>query len=323
MRKKFTLITLITLLFIGLTGCSKNEEVDPNSKGGYVGDSSEEYYLISFLSGIDYWKEVFKGFEDSAKHFGVKAIYAGDASSDVAKQVDVFEQVVAKNPKGIAIAAVNADALKEPINRAIEQGIQVVTYDSDSPQSNRASYLSTGNREVGAQAAHYFENMVPNGKVALLYTVGAENTEERVAGFEEEIKKSGLSIEVVAKVNDKGDQIEATKNMAATLQADDTIDAIFCMDGVAGVAGPTAVQETGLENKIKVVSFDTDSAVLDMVKNGQIEATVAQGTYSMGYWSMNFLFNLSHDLIARDLPNFVDTGVTFVEIDTVDSYYAK
>ncbi|AOH43316.1 hypothetical protein BEQ56_07400 [Anaerolineaceae bacterium oral taxon 439] len=310
-----SVVILATMLLVMIAPVLAQESV-------LTGAPDEEYYMISFLSGIDYWKTCFQGFEDSARNHGVKVFYTGDASADVAKQVSVFEQVVAKNPKGIAVTCVNADALVDPINDAISKGIQVVTFDSDSPNSQRASYLSTGNEAVGARAAHYFADIVPDGKIALLYTVGAENSEARVDGFENEIVAAGLNIEVAAKVNDKGDQIEATKNMAAALQADPSINAVFCMDGVAGVAGPTAVMEAGRDD-IKVVAFDTDSAVLDMVKNGEIMATVAQGTYSMGYWSMEFLFSLAHDLSKSALPTFVDTGVTFVESDTVDRYYVR
>lgn len=288
-----------------------------------IGDASEEYYMISFLSGIDYWKTCFKGFEQAGTQFGVKTVYTGDPTADVAKQVTAFEQVVAKNPKGIAITCVNADALKEPIEKARASGIQVVTFDSDSPESGRSSYLSTGNVEAGAQAAKYFAEIMPDGaNVALLYTVGAENSESRVKGFEEYCAKSAPNVKVVAKVNDKGDQIEATKNMSAQLQADPTINAVFCMDGAAGVAGPTAVSESG-KTGIKVLSFDTDAAVLDMIKSGQIEATVAQGTYNMGYWSMKFLYELAHDLPENALPGFIDTGITIVTKENVENYYVK
>jgi len=200
-------------------------------------------------------------------------------------------------------------------------GIQVVTFDSDSPQSGRSSYLSTGNEQAGADAAAYFAKMMPNGgKVALLYTVGAENSESRVKGFVNYCVKSAPNLKVSVKVNDKGDQTEATKNMSAALQADSSINGVFCMDGAAGVAGPTAVSESGIKG-IKVMSFDTDSAVLDMIKSGKIEATVAQGTYNMGYWSMNFLYQLSNKLPAKALPGFIDTGTTIVTKDNVANYY--
>lgn len=328
--KKRILTALLATTMVGtlLSGCGSEaiESTGTAEGDGVVEaqvDSSDEYYMISFLSGIDYWKTCFRGFEDAGDYYGVKTIYSGDPTADVSKQVSVFEQVVGKNPKGIAITCVNADALKEPIDRAREAGIEVVTFDSDSPESLRSSYLSTGNEAAGAQAAQYFGEIMPEGaNVALLYTVGAENAESRVKGFEEEVAKNLPHITVATKVNDKGDQIEATKNMVAALQADPSITAVFCIDGAAGVAGPTAVSESG-RTDIKTLSFDTDPAVLDMIKSGQIEATVAQGTYNMGYWSMNFLFHLAQDLPDDDLPGFVDTGITIVTKDNVDDYYVQ
>lgn len=330
--KKLLVILLSTLMLLTLlTGCSDKTATDSDANGKpatastspLVGDPSEEYYMISFLSGIDYWKTCYKGFTEAASDYGVKTVYAGDPTADVAKQVSVFEQVVAKNPKGIAITCVNADALKEPIEKARAAGIAVVTFDSDSPTSGRSSYLSTGNVEAGARAAAYFAKIMPNGaNVALLYTVGAENSESRVKGFVEYCEKNAPQLKVVAKVNDKGDQIEATKNMSAQLQSNPSINAVFCMDGAAGVAGPTAVAESGIKN-VKVLSFDTDAAVLDMIKSGKIEATVAQGTYNMGYWSMNFLYQLAHKLPGDALPGFIDTGITIVNKDNVDKYYIK
>lgn len=323
MKKKIFAILIIASFAISFMSCGEKTVNKEASSSPLIGNQDEEYYMISFLSGIDYWKTCFKGFEEAAEQFGVKAVYAGDPTADVAKQVAVFEQVAAKNPKGIAVTCVNADALKEPIDRAIADGIKVVTFDSDSPMSKRSSYLSTGNVEAGARAAAFFAKEMPQGaNVALLYTVGAENSESRVKGFEEYCEKNARQIKVVAKVNDKGDQIEATKNMSAKLQADSTISAVFCMDGAAGVAGPTAVAESGRKG-IVVVSFDTDTAVLDMVKNGQIKATVAQGTYNMGYWSMKFLYELANDLPKKDLPGFIDTGITMVTKDNVDEYYVK
>ncbi len=289
-----------------------------------VGDPNEEYYCIAFLAGIDYWKGVFAGFQDAGNLYGVKTFYAGDPGYDVNKSVTVFEQIAAKNPAGITIACINEDALLGPINAAIAAGIEVVTYDSDSPMSERSSYLSTGNKAAGEAAARYMGQLLPDGgEVALLYSVGQQNVEERVTGFENVIEAEFPNIIIKAKVNDKGDQLEATKNLAAALQANPNIAGVFCMDGVAGVAGATAVRESGRADVIMTIGFDTDPALLDMVKDGTIAATIAQGTYNMGYWSMNFLYHLRHELPEKDLPNFVDTGIIIVTQDNVDDFYVK
>lgn len=325
MKKKLLSLLLCTAMAVSLAACGTGGKESGNgsdSDKSLQGDSSEEYYMVSFLSGIDYWKTCFKGMEDAAALYGVTAQYTGQTDSDVAGQVAVLEQVIAKQPKGIAVSCVNSTALEDTINSAIEQGIQVVTFDSDSPTSNRSSYLSTGNEEAGQKAAEYLAPQVDNkGKIAVLYTVGAENSEARVAGFKAWCAENAPDIEFVD-VNDAGDTTTATDNMAAALQANDDITGVFCVDGIAGTAGPTAVKEAGRDD-LKVLAFDVDKTVLDMIKTGDIDATVAQGQYNMGYWSMVMLFTQAHGLADADLPGFVDTGVTIVTKETVDNYYVE
>ena len=101
--------------------------------GAFVGNESDEYYMVSFLSGIDYWKHCFEGMEDAGNALGVTTKYTGQTDSDVAGQVAVLEQVIAQSPKGIAVTCVNSTALADTINSAKEQGISVVCFDSDSP----------------------------------------------------------------------------------------------------------------------------------------------------------------------------------------------
>lgn len=341
LKSFLALFISVVLLSLSLVGCTS----DDSSKAAVVpaksdsttavagsdatmspltGSKDEEYYLISFLSGLDYWKTVYKGFEQAGKSFGIKTVYAGDPGYDINKSITVFEQIAAKKPAGIAIAAINADALAEPIKKARAEGIEVVTYDSDSPASGRSSFLSTGNKAAGSVAAEHMAKLVnKKGEIALVYSIGQQNVEERIAGFEETLKKSYPDMKITAKVNDKGDQTEAAKALAAALQANPNIAGVFCADGVAGVGGTIAVKEAGKEGEIKIIGFDTDKALLDMIKDGSIDASIAQGTINMGYWSMNFLFHLKHKLSPDPLPGYVDTGVNVVTKENVESYYVK
>ena len=319
-------LCLVAVLVVTLAACGGGASTASSQAGSssspMVGGASEEYYMVTFLSGIDYWKTCFKGMEDAAKHFGAKAVYTGQTDADVAGEVAVLEQVIAKQPKGIAITCVNSTAFADTINSAVKQGIAVVTFDSDSPTSNRASYLSTGNEAAGEAAAAFLAPQINNrGKIAILYTVGAENSESRVRGFKRWCAANAPGVTFVD-VNDAGDTTVATDNMAAAIQANGDVAALFCVDGIAGMSGPVAVQESGKSN-IKVLAFDVDRTVLDKIKSGDILATVAQGQYNMGYWSMNFLYHVAHTLPAVALPGFVDTGVTIVTKDTVDNYYVK
>ncbi|MNR23452.1 hypothetical protein D3C85_1404730 [compost metagenome] len=83
---------------------------------------------------------------------------------------------------------------------------------------------------------------------------------------------------------------------------------------------------------LQIISFDTNKGTLDMIKEGTIAATLAQGTWNMGYWSLQYLFHLHHGLTipapsktldVSPLPVQVDTGVSVVTKDNVENYYAK
>ncbi|PQQ65940.1 substrate-binding domain-containing protein [Acetivibrio saccincola] len=338
--RKFLALVLVITLALSLVACGSGSasgdnnthgnNTDGNNKvandtggktGGYVGNPSDEYFMVTFLSGIDYWKYCFEGFEDAAKNIGVTAKYTGQTDTDVAGQVAVLEQVIAQNPKGIAVTAVNTTALADTIDSAIEKGISVVCFDSDSPTSKRSAYLGTGNYVAGQKSAEFLVPLVDyKGKIAVLYTVGAENSESRVQGFEDWCKENAPEVSLV-KVNNAGDTTVGADNLAAALQANDDIVGVFCVDGVAGTAGPTAVAES--KKDIRVLAFDVDVTVLDKVKSGEIDGTVAQGMYNMGYWSMMMLYTEANGLSDKALPENLDTGVVIVTKENVDEYYPK
>lgn len=319
--KRFLVLLLAISLIFTFTACNSGSGSGNGQAKGYVGDPSDEYYMVTFLSGIDYWKYCFEGFEDAAKAIGVTAKYTGQTDTDVSGQVAVLEQVIAQKPKGIAVTAVNSTALADTINSAIEQGISVVCFDSDSPTSNRSAYLGTGNYAAGQKAAEFLVPLVNyKGKIAVLYTVGPENSESRVQGFEDWCKQNAPEVSLV-KVNDAGDTTVAADNLAAALQANDDIVGVFCVDGVAGTAGPTAVAES--KKDLRVLAFDVDVTVLDKVKSGEIDGTVAQGMYNMGYWSLMMLYTEANGLSSKALPGNLDTGVVIVTKDNVDEYYPK
>ena len=94
------------------------------------------------------------------------------------------------------------------------------------------------------------------------------------------------------------------------------------LDSVAGLAAGTAIKETG-RTTLKTIGFDTPTALLDQIKAGTISATMAQATYSMGFWSMNLLFSSVHKLSTQPVPPSVDTGITVVTKDNVNQFYDK
>lgn len=339
MLKKFALLIAavsLTMVLV-LSGCSNsnNNSGGNNTASPLVGDKNEEYYMVTFLSGMEYWKSCYKGFEDAGKLYGIKTIYTGALQYDVNQEVTTLEQIIATKPAGIAVSAINPDALAVPIKQAIAEGIPVVTFDADSPESGRYAFLGTGNEYAGEVAAKALDEQIgPEGGEVVIITLPAQqNHKERVQGFQEALSTQYKNLKIVQIGNGKSDQTEAAKVLSGILQAHPDIKGVFCTDATSGVGAAAAVKEAGKVGQVKIVSFDTDRGTLDAIKSGVISASIAQGTYIMGFQSMNFLFQLKHNLInpvdnwkekgISPLPSFVDTGVSIVTKENVDSFYTK
>jgi ABC-type sugar transport system, periplasmic component len=337
-RKAFLIIFLgVLTLCSALIGCSnpnKNSE-DKSVKSPLIGEKSEEYYMITFRSGIEYWKGCYKGFEDAGRMYGVKTIYTGGIQYDINQEVTALEQVIAKKPAGIAITCINPNALAIPIKKAIESGIPVVTFDADSPESGRYSFLGTDNESAGIIAVKALNEQIgpEGGEVAIITLPAQKNHEERVDGFKKALEQKYKKLKLVQVANGKSDPVESAKVIAEVIQAHPNIKGIFCTDATGGVGAAAAVKEADKIGQVKIVSFDTDKGTLDAIKAGVISASISQGTYSMGYQSMNFLYQVKHELVKQTggeenreknpLPYLVNTGVKIVTKENVDSFYIK
>lgn len=347
MGKTLVALTLAAVMVLGTTACGTNgggssdkstddTNTSANDSGNtlFAGDSNKEFYMVTFLSGYSYWKDCWKGFQDAADQFGVKAVYGGTIEYDVNEAITTLEQIIAKKPAGIAVTCMDADAYQPVIDQAMKDGIPIVTFDSDSPKSNRITFLGTENYAAGAAAATYIgEQLGGSGKVAAVTTTGQSNINERIMGFKETLENDFPNIEVVQIVDAGSDEVTAATNAAALLTNNKDLDYIFCALLLASTGTQQALAEAGLTGQIKLVAFDTDNVTLDAIKNGAVEATISQAPYAQGFWSMVYLYYIESGLInpvdgwlEKDyptLPKTADSGAGIVTISTCDNYYTE
>ena len=81
--------------------------------------------------------------------YEVEILYVGSVASDMAEQARVMEDMIAQGVDAIGVSCNDPDGCIDPINKAVEAGIEVMTWDSDSPDSDRFTYLGVGNYDGG------------------------------------------------------------------------------------------------------------------------------------------------------------------------------
>jgi len=95
-----------------------------------------------------------------------------------------------------------------------------------------------------------------------------------------------------------------------------------------GPAWATAIKEAKAGGRIKVVCFDANSDTINGIKEGVIDATVAQREYDMGYKSVQIIKLMAEKGVEPALNEMgalngvVTTGVDIITAATLRDYEA-
>ena len=214
-----------------------------------------------------------------------------------AAQVKVIQDTLAAKTDGIAVSVIEADALSTTINEAVKAGVPVITFDSDSPKSNRMCYLGTNNFEAGRAAGEAAKKLFPNGGklVAFVGNMSAQNARDRFEGFKAALV--GTKIEFLREpYEDNKDTGIARKNVEDAITKYGT-QLTGCV-GLYSYNGPAiihAVQSAGVRDKMKIVCFDGEPETLASLGKGEVDVTVLQKPYEFGRLAIMLL-----NLIKKD-----------------------
>lgn len=273
---------------------------------------TENYAMVVFLKGSEFFNWAYGGMQDAAKLLGanIKTELRGPATWDASQEARAIEQLIAKGVSGILVTAGDATTLNPAINKAAGRGIPVITFDSDAPDSKRLCFAGTNNYEAGRVAGKAMaEWLNGKGEVGISTFPGPNHLVERIRGFKDGLK--GSNVKVVATANDEGKVAMAETAITALLQAHPEIDAVFAAHGNPGPGAVAAVKNVGKEGKIQIMGFDFGMPVVEAIDKGQIRGTVGQNPYLMGFTGMLQLWAAKHKTRVGGVhvPPNINTGV--------------
>jgi ribose transport system substrate-binding protein len=313
------LLQFMAIAVFSLTGCQRHS-------------TSETYYLIANNLKLPYWQTAAQGFQKAAVEYHVKTRVVGPDTYDSQAELTELQHAIAAKPAGILISVADAASFQTDINAAINAGIPIITMDSDAPHSHRLFFIGTNNLEAGHLGGQRVVNKL-NGKgnVVFFTMPGQPNLDERFKGYQE-IFSDHPGIKTVEVVDIKGVPTaafdKAEQYMAQT--GDKKIDAFICLEASAGKEVGTVLKRSNNKDRL-LIAMDVDPDTLTLIKDGVIDATIAQKPYTMGYIGLKALDQIFHDgpkTLSSDysvnvfspFPVFVDTGTAVVDKVNVDLF---
>jgi len=256
--------------------------------------------------------------EQKGQELGIKVEWAGSVASVASEQVSVIEGLIERGVNGLLISCNDADALKDVIDRAVDAGITVATFDSDSPNSKRAFYIGSDNYGFGQKCAEYVNELIPDGgKIAVLTGVlGAPNLEERIKGVKENVNANIEILPIQTGEDDVQKSVEVVNQFTA---ANPDLAGWVFVGGWPFFADPDALTE--LKNFMEAgkvcISVDTFYPMLQFLPIDMAQVLIGQNYAKMGGDGVQLLFDM---IMGGDKPAdpIIDTGFEIVDKSNVE-----
>jgi ribose transport system substrate-binding protein len=266
-----------------------------------------------------FWQTVKKGAEDAAAEVGAEIKFRGpDSEEDVAGQINIIENFTTSGVDAIVMAACDSESLVDPLQKAKDAGIPIAVIDSGiEDDSIPVTYAATDNVLGGKKAAQALMDLVGSegGKVAVMpFIQGAQSSDERQRGFEEEIKQHP-EFELLPPVFSNSLQQEAVKVTENLLNSNPDVKGIFAANEPGAMGAARVLEQRGLAGDVKLVGFDAAEPELEALKEGTIQALIVQDPYRMGHEGVMAVVKATR---GEDVEPRIDTGVTVVTQDNLD-----
>ncbi|WP_336215345.1 sugar ABC transporter substrate-binding protein [Nonomuraea sp. LPB2021202275-12-8] len=265
------------------------------------------------------------GAQDACALLGTQFQWTGSKDSIVAEMVNATNTAISAKADGLAVAVVDKAAFKEPVSRALDAGIPVVSYNADGARedqgTSRLAYIGQGLYESGYALGQRALQQVDSGDVVgFIATPGALNIQPRIDGAAQAIKDSGKSI-TFESVGTNADITKGLSIIDAYAQGHPDLAGMLAVDaGSTQSIGQVVKKYTMRSKGLKVAGgFDLVPETLTAIKNGDLDYTIDQQPYLQGFLPVLslYLYKLSGGLL---FPSETNTGLLFVTKDTVGPY---
>ena len=286
-RKGLTLTALAAAALLALSACSGGGAPPAPENQGGGGGGGESGYTLAMIThespGDTFWDRIRAGAEQAAKDTGSTLKYSADP--DATKQAVLIQNAIDSKVDGIATTLVTPDALIPTVQKAVQAGIPVDSFNSGLDyykQAGALTHFSSDERLAGQEAG---KRMKAAGATKILCTIqqtGSVALEDRCAGVKDSVPNTEN-----LQVNGQDDSA-VTSAIQAKLTQDKDINWVITLGAPQAMDTLKAFEGSG--SSAKVGTFDTRPDAAQAVKDGKIQFYIDQQPYLQGYMAVTQLY---------------------------------
>jgi ribose transport system substrate-binding protein len=321
-----SVMTVVALLLAaGGTGCKKSSEPGAAAPAAAEPGAAKSYkFAFVTNNSSDFWNIAAKGVRKAEKDLGIQAVVMRPMKTEVSEQQRFIEDILVQNFDGMAICAINPDAMTPLLDRVAAK-MPVVVHDSDAPKSQRKAFVGTDNVAAGKLAGQAAIDAlqaagITKGKVAMFVgRIDMQNSIDRKHGIDETLGKQP-GIEILPVFLDGADRNKAKKNVEDALARYPDLVMTIGLWSYNGPCMVDAVKASTRAKKPVIVAFDEEEETLKAVQDGTIFATIVQRPFQFGYQSMKALKDVRD---GKTIPTFIDTTIQKIDKSNLTAFWTE
>ena len=256
---------------------------------GNLKEQREYQYHCAFITSEfedPFWDSVYAGAKAGGDSGNIYVEDYGKGLSLSYSMDDLIEMAIAAKVDAIMLHGNQTVATTELIDKAIGQGIVVVTVFKDDVNSKRCSFVGISNYTMGynlcAKAARYIPT--GQGEIMALFE-GEDKTPEEIVteGMMKYLKEHESEIKLNNQIINSDETYTAEEEIRALLRnAGTRPDVLICTTLIQTQCAYQAVVDLNCVGEVKIIGFYSTQSILEAVQKGVMQATYVVDTEEMG-----------------------------------------
>ncbi|TNJ40527.1 rhamnose ABC transporter substrate-binding protein [Phaeobacter sp. B1627] len=254
--------------------------------------------LVVKALGIGFFEAAAEGAKEAAAELGnVEIIYTGPTDTTAEGQIEVINALIAQKVDAIAVSANDTDALVPALQRAMQRGITVISWDSGVAPEGRQLHLNpSSNPLIGNMIIKLAADHLPDGGDVAVLSATTTSTNQNI-WIDEMTKVMGNypGINLVSTVY--GDDLADKSYREATglMQSFPDLDAIIAPTSVGIVAAAQAVVDAGKVGEVNVTGLGLPSEMAGAIASGASQSFAIWNPIDLGYSATMLAYELSQN----------------------------
>ncbi|WP_284261983.1 rhamnose ABC transporter substrate-binding protein [Roseicyclus amphidinii] len=242
--------------------------------------------LVVKALGIGFFEAAAEGAEEAAAELGnVEIIYTGPTDTTAEGQIEVINSLIAQGVDAIAISANDPDAVAPALQRAMQRGITVISWDSGVAEEGRMMHLNPSSTElIGNTILRLAADHMPDGGDVAFLSASATATNQNawIAAAEEALPNfPGINIVATVYGDDLSDK--SYREAQGLMASYPDLQAIIAPTTVGILAACQAVSDAGRIGEINVTGLGLPSEMAGCVESGATRSFAIWNPIDLGY----------------------------------------